>query len=65
MDQTLKGHDRAIEKLPVIFLLVWGILFDFVWLGMEGEVVVVLRGLFWGFLVCFFMGFSSLVFMMG
>lgn len=57
MDQTLKGQDRAIEKLPVIFLLVWGILFGFVWLGMEGEVVVVLRGLFWGIFGLFFYGF--------
>lgn len=37
MDQTLKGQDRTIEKLPVLFLLAWGISFGFVWLGVRGE----------------------------
>lgn len=41
MDQTLKGQDRTIEKVPILFLLAWGILFGFVWLGVGGGKVVV------------------------
>lgn len=51
MDQTLKGQDKTIEKLPDIFC--W--FGNFVWLGVEGEVV--LRGLCWGFFGFLFNGF--------